>query len=132
MCYMFKRLKRNIIRNENGNATIEYGILLLFIAMLVILISKISFVIKSEFTSVICNMNCEILKSHYEIYINEKGINHSDVVFSDFTKNYDNEICPDNETVIYNNGKIVCNVHNHNNQNDNESEDGDEGEVPYL
>lgn len=69
----------------------------------------------------VCKANCLGLERMYEGYLELEGLEHSDVVFQQFLKEYGKEICPCRGEISYLDGKVRCSVH-----------DEDEGDVPFL
>lgn len=55
-------------------------------------------------------------------------IGHSNNVFTQFIKRYDQSICPDRVEISYEDGKAKCSVHSKDNSKDEEESD----DVPYL
>ncbi|WP_346873785.1 prepilin-type N-terminal cleavage/methylation domain-containing protein [Clostridium sp. UBA5988] len=76
----------------------------------------------------ICFSNCKQLERLYKIYLYEKNIRHSDIVFEKFLQDYGNDICPKHSEVNYMDGEVKCSIHLKNDViNDNDDED-----VPFL
>ncbi len=74
----------------------------------------------------VCKGNCLQVERDYEMYLEEEGIEHSEVAFEQFLEGYGKKLCPEYGEINYVDGKVKCSVHS---EVDDES---DEGDVPFL
>ncbi len=73
----------------------------------------------------ICISSCKLFERVYEMYLYEKNIRHSDIVFEKFLQDYGNDICPKHGEVNYVDGEVKCSMHL-------EDEDIIDNDVPFL
>lgn len=74
----------------------------------------------------VCGFNRLQLENQYNIYLEIKGLNHSDYIFFEFKDKYD-KICPKDGVIDYEEGKIECRIHSK-----KEDEDEEDNDVPYI
>jgi hypothetical protein len=108
---------------------------MLIISLIIIaLISTVSYVIstvKNQFIVSECRINCLVIESKYKAYLHNRGINHSENLYSQFLENYADVICPENCEVTYYNEDVICNSHNKDKQTDDEG-NGLIDSIPFL
>jgi len=72
-----------------------------------------------------CNISCKELQKSYDIYLISEDINHTDSLFNNYLNDYNQQICPKDGIISYDNGKVRCTIHDVKEEND-----GDD--VPYI
>ena len=75
-------------KNEKGNASIEYVLILAMIVTIVFAFFSISLSMKRAINSSTCKINCTIAESQYNDYLRQRGILHSDTLYSKFIQIY--------------------------------------------
>lgn len=81
-----------------------------------------------------CNRNMKQLEKMYNTYLlTEADVEHTNVLFAEYLREYGEEICPNDGDIIYLEGNVQCNLYsNHNKKGDNDVEEEDDGWVPFL
>lgn len=77
----------------------------------------------------VCDVNMKSLERNYEVHLAIESIEHSTVVFSEYFRQYGEEVCPDLGEITYGDGGIRCSVHDHG-ESDGSEDSG--GGVPFL
>lgn len=130
---MFKFVRcilNECLNNEEGNASIEYVLVISIIVTMFFAIFSVSVGLKKQFNTSACNINCTIVESKYRSYLSRNGIAHSELVYSQFINECGIEICPEKNIVTFINGRLQCNGHYKDDHIDN---DGNQDEsVPFL
>lgn len=103
--------KDRINHKNKGFTLVELIIVISIIAILTAIAVPyyIEFVEKAEEKT--CISNCKQLERIYEMYLCEKNIRHSDIMFEKFLQDYGNEICPKHGEVNYVDGGVKCSIH---------------------
>ncbi|MBB6454530.1 prepilin-type N-terminal cleavage/methylation domain-containing protein [Salirhabdus euzebyi] len=111
---------------EAGLTLIEIMAVIVIIGILAaISIPLVSNIIEKSKEEV-CQTNIIILERSYESYLVLKSVEHTEVVFEQFMRSYDGELCENDCAVSYGEGKVHCST-----EVDDEEDDGG-GSVPYL
>jgi hypothetical protein len=79
----------------------------------------------------VCAANRVEMENQYRVHLVLEDVEHSDVVFSAFLKEFGSEVCPVGGVVSYSDGHVECSLHS---DEDHEEDDSgeDNGGVPYL
>ncbi|PGT89055.1 type II secretion system protein [Bacillus sp. AFS040349] len=73
----------------------------------------------------VCERNRVELESKYKTHLTISGLEHSDVIFMEYIRQYREVDCPEHGEFVYVGGEIRCSVHS--------SGSGDSGDsVPFL
>ncbi|MFZ3577502.1 prepilin-type N-terminal cleavage/methylation domain-containing protein [Virgibacillus sp. DJP39] len=74
----------------------------------------------------VCNANVVELERFYEMHLDLESLEHTDVLFTSFAREFDETICPEDGRISYVDGDVHCSIHSH-----GEVEE-DVGGVPFL
>ena len=69
-------------------------------------------------------MNCVQYERLYSSNVISESRDHSEIVFREFLRNYEDKVCPKKGNVTYADDKVMCDIH--------VKEEEAEGEVPIL
>lgn len=73
-------------KNKKGTALVEYA---LIIAMILLFFSFIYiFSFSDSIKANICKFNCSQIETPYKVYLNNNGLDHSDILFNEFLKKH--------------------------------------------
>jgi len=78
----------------------------------------------------VCNTNCSQLKRMYQANLFMKDVVHSELVFTQYSEEYGEVICPDNGDISYENEEVKCSVHGDGSEGNDDEDPGDE--VPWI
>ncbi|RDI41650.1 type II secretion system protein [Falsibacillus pallidus] len=115
--------------NDRGFTLIELlaVIVVLGIVMSIAVLSYSSIIEKSE--KDVCHLNRVTVEKDYRQYLTLEGEDTSEVLFAEFLRQYDRDLCPGRGEFVYEEGAVICSVHSE----VVPEEDGDVGDgVPYL
>lgn len=112
-------------KNTKGFTLIELIVVMAIIAILASIAVPTYFGYIKKAKEKVCRVNCVQVERMYEMYLETESIEHSDIVFEEFLKEYGKDICPENGVITYADGKVVCSVHS-------KEVSKDDDDVPYL
>ncbi|WP_061808967.1 type II secretion system protein [Rossellomorea vietnamensis] len=119
-----------LVRDQRGFTLVE------ILAVIVILGIVFSIAVislggtKERAEADVCAANRLELAKQYGGHLALKGVEHSDVVFHAFLREFGSELCPVGGVIDYMDGYVECSVHGE--EVDEEEDSGDDGGVPYL
>ncbi|MCM3163759.1 type IV pilin protein [Metabacillus litoralis] len=74
----------------------------------------------------VCEGNRVELESKYKTHLTISNLEHSDVIFMEYIRQYGEVDCPEHGELVYVDGEIRCSVHS-----DGSGDEGEDG-VPFL
>ena len=126
------KLLRLYNKNQKGNASIEYVLILSIIVTIVFTLFTISLNVKGVINSSTCEISCTVVESEYKNYLQQRGNAHSETMYSQFFQEYGSEVCPENNIVTYVNGNLRCSVHSNEKNNIEDDQKENDDPVPFL
>jgi prepilin-type N-terminal cleavage/methylation domain-containing protein len=117
--------------NNKGFTLIELIVVIAILAILsAIAVPRFSTITENARRDV-CEANRHELKHAYEIYLVQNDEADTDINFTAFVNEYDQEICPEGGIISRSEGKIDCSIHF--DEDVEETDDSeDDGCVPFL
>jgi prepilin-type N-terminal cleavage/methylation domain-containing protein len=119
-----------VVKGNNGFTLIE----LLAVIVILGIIFSIAVIslggTKESAEEDVCAANRLELENQYKGYLALEDVEHSDVMFSTFLKEFGSEVCPVGGVITYTDGHVDCSVHSPGVSDEHNS--GDEGGVPFL
>ena len=101
----------NLISKKQGFTLIEIVIVITVMGAIMAIVTPKYFNYVKEAKVTVCSMNCNKVKNEYEMYLMDNDITHSEEWFLQFRIDNSQEVCSENGSVIYDNGKVKCDVH---------------------
>lgn len=102
--------------------------LLIILAIIALLFTKGSTVFAKTINtckSIVCDLNCKTYTFDYVEYLDDKNIDHNDIVLKKFLAENGRHPCPNDGDIVFENEKLKCEYHRGENLDEVE-------EVPYL
>jgi prepilin-type N-terminal cleavage/methylation domain-containing protein len=112
--FIFSTVKR-IVNQMRKRLKDQAGITLVEVMAVVVIMGVLSMVaVPSVVKSIdkakqeVCNTNLTFLERMYTLHLVTEGIEHSEVIFSEFMQGYGEELCDSDCEIIFAEGKIEC------------------------
>jgi hypothetical protein len=78
----------------------------------------------------VCAANRVELERQYRDHLSLEDVEHSEMIFASYLKEFNSDVCPVGGTIIYTDGHIDYSVHDK--EIDEEDSGEEDGGVPYL
>ena len=119
-----------IIKKSDGFTLVE----LIIVIVILGIIAVITFPGIAKFKSIaeerVCTANRKTIERMYSIFLVEKDIGYDDSIFNQFLINNYDRVCPAGGVISYEDGKVMCSMHEYESKTDEDKSNGEE--APWL
>ena len=119
-----------IINKSDGFTLVELIVVIVILGIIAVMTFPRIAEFKSKAEESVCDTNRKTVERVYSTFLVEKDISHEDNIFNQFLINNYDEVCPEGGVIIYEDGKVMCSMHEYESKTDEDKSNGEE--APWL